>query len=120
MTWLLSSNSIEPILTKITNFSLSSGEVHLLLKEEVITPSLKKFSLDSEVMNNFQPISNLPYLSKVINRVVATQYFEHYNTNNISNPHQSAYCKHFSMETVLTCVHNDVFHANSGVVSFVS
>ena len=104
------SRRVVPILTDITNLSLSSGEVPSLLKEAVIRPSLKKPSLDPESMKNFRPISNLPYLSKVIERVVAAQFIEHCDSNNITNPNQSAYRKYHSTETVLTRVQNDILN----------
>ena len=36
------------------------------LKEAIIRPKLKKESLDHEVYSNFRPISNLKFMSKMI------------------------------------------------------
>jgi len=38
-------------------------------------------------------------MSKIIERVVKSRLTEHLSTNNLLNPHQSAYCKHNSTET---------------------
>jgi len=43
------------------------------LKVAVIKPLLKKPTLDSEVLANCRLISNLPFLSKILEKVVANQ-----------------------------------------------
>ncbi len=43
------------------------------MKLALVTPLLKKPSMDPEVLGNFRPISNLPFLSKLLERVVARQ-----------------------------------------------
>ena len=40
------------------------------LKESVISPLLKKPTLDKDELSNYRPISNLSLLSKIIERVV--------------------------------------------------
>ncbi|CAB3989802.1 Hypothetical predicted protein, partial [Paramuricea clavata] len=59
------------IITKISNESLHSGCMPEKLKEAVLKPKLKKISLECEEYTNFRPISNLKYLSKVIEKVAA-------------------------------------------------
>lgn len=39
----------------------------------VVTPLLKKTNLDTDILCNYRPISNLPFLSKILERVVARQ-----------------------------------------------
>ena len=72
-TWLLKqcSSSLVPVLKHIINILLSSSEMPSMLKEAVISPILKKSSLDPEVLKNYRPVSNLGYASKLIERVVA-------------------------------------------------
>jgi len=41
------------------------------LKQALVLPLLKKNNLDSETASSYRPVSNLPYISKVIERVVA-------------------------------------------------
>ena len=52
-----------PMLNKI-NVSLSTGCVPNSLKVAIIKPRLKKPNLDPENIKHYQPISNLPFLSK--------------------------------------------------------
>ena len=60
------SDSLLPTLTRIVNLSLESGDVPSSLKEAMINPILKKSMLDKEVLNNYRPVSNLPFISKLI------------------------------------------------------
>ena len=43
------------------------------LKSAVLTPLLKKPSLDHEALSNFRPISNLKVILKVIEKVIAVR-----------------------------------------------
>ena len=40
------------------NFSLTTGQFHLILKESVISPLLKKSTLDKDKLSNYRPISD--------------------------------------------------------------
>ena len=64
-----------PIITKISNESLQSGCMPEKLKEAVLKPKLKKDSLEYEEYTNFRPISNLKFLSKVIEKVAAGSFW---------------------------------------------
>ena len=46
------------------------------LKIALVEPLLKEQSLDPEVLNNYRPVSNLPFLSKVIERIFAERLLE--------------------------------------------
>lgn len=61
-----------------------------LFKEAIITPVLQKPNLNSEEMSNYRPISNLPYLSKVIEKVVAKQLTDYRGANQLDEIMQSA------------------------------
>jgi len=52
-------------LLHIVNKSLHSGIFPQALKTAVIIPLLKKNNLDASVMNNYRPISNLPFQRSV-------------------------------------------------------
>ena len=54
----------------IVNKSLAEGLFPSNLKHADITPLLKKENLDKEVLKNYKPVSNMPFLSKVIEKVV--------------------------------------------------
>lgn len=112
-TWLLKKclSGFLPILTRLINNSLSSGSVPTSLKKAVIRPLLKKNSLDPEVLKNYRPVSNLPFTSKLLERVVATRLNEHCTENNLDASFQSAYKANHSCETALNRVHNDIMQA---------
>jgi hypothetical protein len=55
-------------ITRIVNASLASGLVPDSLKHAVITPLIKKSSLDPQDFSNYRPVSGLPFLSKLIER----------------------------------------------------
>ncbi|CAB4036128.1 Hypothetical predicted protein, partial [Paramuricea clavata] len=78
-----------------------------ILKEAVLKPKLKKDSVDYEEYTNFRPISNLKFLSKVIEKVAAGQLLEHLANNKLEEPFQSAYKRFHSAETTI----NDILVA---------
>ena len=68
---------------------------------------LKKLGLDLE-LSNYRPVSNLSFLSKLIEKIVAIQFVEHLVRNKLMDPLQSAYKKYHSTETALLKVQNDI------------
>ena len=78
-TWLLKANSssVARFLTKQFNKSLSTGVVPLYLKSAYIIPRLKKPDLDDNDARNYRPISNLPVLAKLLERLVACSLILH-------------------------------------------
>jgi len=62
-----------PVITSVVNLSLTEGLVAALLKSAIINPLIKKSSLDHNIFKNYRPVSNLPFISKVLERIVAKQ-----------------------------------------------
>ena len=75
----------------IINLCLSSGIFPTRFKSAVVKPLIKKTTLDCEVLKNFRPISNLPFLSKLIEKVIAERLVSHMQDNGIVEKYQSAY-----------------------------
>ena len=93
---------------KIVNLSLTSGTVPIAFKKAVVKPLIKKPNLDPEVLGNYRPVSNLPYLSKILERAVADQLQAHLDTNGLHVKFQSAYRRGHSTETALLRILNDL------------
>ena len=118
-----SSSSLDPIPLKLLNDiapyiisniahiiheSLISDTVPLIFKHSLITPIIKKPSLDPPSFNNYRPISNLSILSKTLERVVSKQLSSFLTTNNILCTFQSAYVPNKSTETAITRVTTNI------------
>ena len=112
-TWLLKQcgDGIIPSMTSIINMSLESGVVPRCFKKALVRPLLKKPSLDAECLKNYRPVSNLSFISKQTERVVAARLNEHMSQFELFEPLQSAYKARHSCETALIHVQNNILCA---------
>ena len=83
-------------------------------------PLLKKTTLKPEIMKNYRPVSNLSFLSKILEKVVLRQLSNHLLTNNLFYSHQSAYRAGHSTETALLKIVNDLSALDEDKVSLLS
>ena len=110
-----------PAVTQVVNESLVTGIFPTTFKTAVVKPLLKKRGLDQNNLKNFRPVSNLSFLSKVIEKVVLKQLFKYLNTHSLLSPNQSAYRPCHSTETALIKVTNDILLAlDQGNVSLLT
>ena len=100
-----------PVITRIINLSFASSTVPTSLKQAVLSPLLKKPSLDHELYPNFCPVSNLQFISKSIEKVVSVRVLDHLHENSLQECLQSAYKEHHSCETALVRVQNDILRS---------
>ena len=88
---------------------MSKGELPDSEKSAAITPIVKKSGLDPDSASSYRPISNLTFLSKLIERLVCQQLNAYLQSNNLLAPLQSAYRQHHSTETAVLKIASDVF-----------
>jgi len=102
-TWLVKSlsNTFTPILTKLVNASLVSSQFPTAHKHALVTPILKKPSLDPAQFSHYRPTSNLSFVSKLLKRSFASQISSYFGTNDLFPSLQSVYRPRHSTETAL-------------------
>ena len=103
--------AVLPTLTSIINDSLQNGQFPSEFKVANVCPILKKPSLDRNEFKNYRPVSNLPFVSKIIEKIVAKELNEHMAQNELMEKFQSAYRKGHSTETALLRVQSDILKA---------
>ena len=79
-------NEIAPILSHIFNRSLATGTAPSLLKIAKITPHFQIG--DNRIFSNYRPISILPSISKILEKIMYVRIYYFITTNNILSPHQ--------------------------------
>ena len=99
---------LTPVFTRIINQSLSTGVFPSHLKQAIITPLLKSDKLDKNELSSYRPVSNLSYVSKLIETAVCNQLTTHIKSNNLWHGNQSAYRQHHSVESALLSVSSSI------------
>ena len=77
-------------------------------KVAILSPMLKKPDAVFEHFQNFRPVRNLAYISKLTEHAVFNQIYDHMVWSGLYQLLQSAYCRLHSMETALVKVANDI------------
>ena len=121
LTWLVSSSKptssvLDSVLTRIfkedfplirnsilnqINMFLSTGYVQQAFKVAAIKPVLKKETLVPDVLANYRPISNLPFISQILEKAVANQLCDYLDSNGLFEDFQSGFRIHHGKETAL-------------------
>ncbi len=91
-------NCLEADLLEVVNTSLISGTFPSSLKTAVVKPLLKKSNLDNTVL---RPISNRPFIGKIIEKLVFNQLNHYLNSNGYLDNFQSGFQQHHSTEAAL-------------------
>ena len=93
-------NELLPSITRLVNLSLAQGVFPKSWKRAIVRPLLKKSGLEL-TFTNYCPVSNLSFLSKLIEKAVLYRLNQHVNENNLLPKNQPAYKQFHSCGSVL-------------------
>ena len=89
-------------------------------KRGILLPKCKDPGKELENMSNYRPITNLRFLSKVVEKVVASQISDYVELNELLPSVQSAYRRGHSVETALCKLYNDLLmYVDSGKMAIM-
>jgi len=95
-------------ISKIINVSLSSGVFPSHFKHDYVIALLKKSSLPANDIYSYRPISNLSFISKVLEKAVSCRLKIHLNCNHLSNVFSVCLQINHFTEFALLKVHSDI------------
>ena len=104
------SDTLLPVITNVVNSSLSLGHFPSDWKTALVGPRLKKTNQGTS-LSNLRPVSNLQYLSKLVERTVYDQTTDHVTKSGLYPILQSAYRLGHSTETALLKIQSDILAA---------
>ena len=82
----LAAKQIAPALTHIINLSISSNTFPSLWKHAKVVPLLKSLTADTLLPKSYRPVALLPILSKVLEKMVFSQFVKYLEENNLIHP----------------------------------
>ena len=100
-----------PFLTRLCNATILEGGLPQSQRTAIVVPRLKGAGLDPNDIKSYQPISNLFFMSKVIERVIFRQLVVYLDSNNLIPKFQSGFRKHHSTESATLRVLSDIYSA---------
>jgi len=105
-------DALLPCVTAMINASLREGRLPTSQKHVVVTPLPKKPRLDADEIKNYRPVSNLTFMSQLVDRVVVSRLTSYLDTHGLMPQLQSAYRRHHSIEKIL---HKVLLHIYSAI-----
>eukprot|EP00794_Sanderia_malayensis_P002629 gene2629-3043_t len=105
-------DTLLPLWVDIVNLSLETGSMDCL-KSAIVLPMLKDKNkkTDPENYKNYRPVSNLVFISKLIERCVARRLTCHIKTNDLESKYQFGYKQDHSTELLLLNMTDDILRA---------
>lgn len=98
----LAEKEVVPIITHLSNLCFNKGVFPKLLKESIITPVYKNG--DGEDVNNYRPISVLPAISKIIEKLINKRLLCYLNDFNILSESQYGFRSGKNTEDAVTAL----------------
>ena len=99
---------LAPVLTAMVNQSLQKSTVAESLQKALVFPTIKNTYGDREALTNYRPVSNIPFLSKLLEKVVLGQLNDYIQRHSLLGKHQSGYRVGHSCETLLVSMFDDL------------
>ncbi|KAF7239025.1 Heparan-alpha-glucosaminide N-acetyltransferase [Varanus komodoensis] len=108
--WLINNtkHGIGTWILEVVNASLRDGRVPAPLEEVVVRPVLKKVSLDPEMATTYRSVANIPFLGKVLERVVAGQLQALLDETDYLGPFQSGFRPGYGTESAWVALYDDL------------
>ena len=111
---------IVPYVTVLLNLSFSQGVFPSRLKLSLTKPILKNSIMDFNSRKSYRPVSNLTFISKLIETAAKTELLAHFSKYDLLHSNQSAYRPGHSVETTLLDVYSSILLAlDSGKSCFL-
>ena len=110
-----------PFVTDLCNAPLLQGYLPLSQRHAIIRPRLKKAGSDPSDVQNYRPVSNLTFMSKIVERLVCHQLVAFLERLRLLPSLQSAYRSKHSMhgDRVLKTISDVLRAADRGEVSLL-
>ena len=96
-----------PLIIWLINLPLTSGTFPYIWKRAIVMPLLEKIGLEN-ILKNYRPVSNLNFISKLLESAVLLQIQEHMYNLNLIPQYQSSYQVNFSTDTLLLKLIGDI------------
>ena len=97
-------SALLPIITAIVNLSLRTGSFPDTLKNALVHPLLKKSTRDPNDLKNYRTVSNIPFISKVIEKAVVKRIDAYMSSNDFHEKYK--YRVSHGTETALVKIHD--------------
>ena len=105
-------------LKRIFNVSIASGKFPMEWKAARLTPIFKKGQ--RSMLDNYRPISILPVISKLMERILYEQMCDYFKKQNILSKHQFGFRQfHSTTTTLLDCTNEWYINMDRGLYNIV-
>ncbi|XP_069461966.1 quinone oxidoreductase PIG3 isoform X1 [Ambystoma mexicanum] len=92
---------LSPFISKLVNASFSTGIIPANLKQSWVLPLLKKQTLDPLIPTNYRPITTVPFLLKILDKVAYIQIQNYLELHKLLGSRQSGFRPLHGTETAL-------------------